>query len=196
MMSKKFLLISLVIALMAGVVALYSCKKDDPDKKPDEKEKTAQELGIEAAQELCDCFSNAADYMEEMNCMMGLMGKYEGLFRDSQGQGGDPDFENAFSDEFMQNCSNIPDWFIQMWTGGGEGDEDFAKMGATAAQELCNCFTEAADEAEQQACVSSPGFMQYVQYMSKSEFTTALVTELQSCNSVPDWIWAQFGGGE
>ena len=91
---------------MVGVITLYSCKKDDPADKPGEKEKTAQEL--------CDCFSNSADYLEEMACMMGLMNKYNGLFRDMQGQGGDLDFEDAFSDEFMQNCSNIPDWFLQM----------------------------------------------------------------------------------
>ena len=195
MTNKNFLSISLVIALLAGVVALYSCKKDDPDNKSGEKEKTAQELGKEAAVELCDCFSNAADQLDEQACMMGLMGKYDGLFRDMQGQGGNPDFENAFNDEFMGNCSNIPEWFIQMWTGGGEGGENFAELGATAAQGLCECYSNANNEAEQQACTSSPGFMQYIQYMGKPEFTTALTTELQSCNSLPDGFWEQFGGG-
>ena len=50
-----------------------------------------------------------------MACMMGLMTKYAGLFRDTQGQGGSQVFEDAFSNEFMTNCSNIPDWFICMW---------------------------------------------------------------------------------
>jgi len=118
MKSKKFLTISLVVALMAGVFAFYSCKKDDLI---DEDEKTAQELGKEAAVELCDCFSNAADYMEEMACMMGLMTKYDGYFRDTQGEGGDPDFEGAFETEFepCMQSGTVPQWFIDMWTGGG-----------------------------------------------------------------------------
>jgi len=45
---------------------------------------------------------------------MGLMTKYDGKFRDTQGQGGSPIFEEAFSNAFMQNCNNIPDWFICM----------------------------------------------------------------------------------
>ena len=113
MINKKFLSISLVTALMAGVVALYSCSKDDP--KSGEEEKTAQELGIQAAQELCDCFSNAEDQLAEQACMFGLMAEYDGYFRDSQGEGGNLDFEDAFSNEFMGNCSNIPDWFLCMW---------------------------------------------------------------------------------
>ncbi|MDR0436836.1 MAG: hypothetical protein LBH22_00890 [Bacteroidales bacterium] len=117
-MNKKFLKFSLVIGLMAGVVALYSCKKENKDE-PTPDEPTSQELGIQAAHELCDCFSNAEDFMEEMNCMLGLMTKYDGMFRNPQtGEEGDPEFEDAFNNEFMGNCdpSNIPQWFIDMWT--------------------------------------------------------------------------------
>jgi len=73
-------------------------------------------LGVTAAQELCDCFSAATDQMSEMACMMGLMTKYDGLFRDTKGQGGSQAFEDAFSNAFMMNCGSIPDWFICMWS--------------------------------------------------------------------------------
>ena len=251
MTNKKFFRISLVTALMAGVVALYSCKKDDADNPADEGKKAAQELcdcyskaqdeqaqdacdsaienkykkyegnkafedaffvefakcgsvdgdfaelGKEAAQELCDCFSNAADQLDEMACMMGLMGKYDGLFRDTQGQGGNPDFEDAFSNEFMGNCNNIPDWFLQMWTSDDDKEQNklnLAKTGLQAAQELCGCFAEATNPTAEQACMGV--ITPYVQYMNEQEFTGALTTELQTCNSVPSWVWAQLDSGQ
>ena len=177
MTKKKFLSISLVSALLAGVFVFYSCKKDDDpatkgrkaaqelcdclEKAENEQAGEAcfstfeskyakyendsafedafneaiedcefflmdlAELGLYAAQELCDCFANAADQLAEMACMMGLMTKYAGLFRDmSTMEGGEPEFEEAFSAGFMGGCTTIPDWFICAWApelcAGGE----------------------------------------------------------------------------
>jgi len=190
MTSKKFLSISLLSVLVAVVVAFNACKKDDDN--GGKKEKTAQELGKEAAQELCNCFSGAADQSDEMACMMGLMGEYAGLFRDMQGQGGNPDFEDAFSNEFMGNCNNIPDWFLQMWTD--DDDEDLAELGAVAAEELCECFTEATTSEAEQACTG--GFMpKYGSHVTNQGFQTALAAGLQGCSDVvPAWVWGMFGG--
>ena len=154
-------------------------------------------LGEKAAQELCDCFSNASDFMEEMACMMGLMAKYSGKFRDTQGQGGSQIFEEAFSNQFMQNCGNIPDWFICMWAPElCDTGEDLAELGIQAAEELCECFATAAGN-EQAAAACVYGLAPYMNFMTEEEFTGVFFGKVgESCPEALALLSEIMGGGE
>jgi len=199
MTNKKFLSISLAVALMVGVVALYSCKEDDPATK-NKPAQTVKESGKEAAQELCNCFSNAANQTDEMTCMTEIQGKYSDLFRNQQGEGGNPEFESAFASEFLLNCNNKPDWLIcTLLPGNCEPEltgEELIVLGIQAAAEVCECFTGATDQNSAQAC--GMAFMtKYGSNVTKREFTTALAAGLQSCeNVIPDWVREMFDRGQ
>jgi len=180
MYNKKFLTISLIFALLAGVVIFYACDNDKVDGPADDGKKSAQKLcssfnsavkdaaklaciaeyesrrqkysgddakafkdafnleiaacgslplqwysaylGTIAAKEMCDCFTkNPDNQTAQMECMMGLMFKYDGYFR-SEETLGDPVFEDAF-DVALYSCTDVPEWFICMWSPENCGGE-------------------------------------------------------------------------
>ena len=149
-------------------------------------------LGTLAANEMCDCFTG--DFEAEMACMMGLMLKYGGYFR-GENNPGDPIFEDAFDIAFY-SCTKVPEWFICMWSPENceveLTDEELAELGAQAAQELCECFTNAANAQAEQACMGA--FGQYAVYMGNQVFQEAFGFGLYGCETVPEWFWEQFGG--
>ena len=90
MINEKFLSISLVTATLAGSVALYSCKDNDPAATPAEE-------GTKAATELCNCFSQAANENARAACITA----YE-----SNKHKGDAAFETAFTEQIVSGeCS-------------------------------------------------------------------------------------------
>ena len=266
MKSKKFFSSLFVTALLAGVIAFYSCSKDNVDGPADDGKKLAQELcdsftkavtdadkvasieafeskaqkwqgedaeafiaafnqqiancgattphqwystylGKTAAQELCQGFAAATGatpqelFNAQMGVMIGMQMKYAGRFRDEEGQGGDPLFEDAFSDEFMGGCSNIPDWFICMWTGVPCAEflttEQLQGLGAKAGQDLCAYFRATTDNEEtQQKHVFEVLMFEYRFVMGIQSFRGAFSSAFMSCrNDVPAWFFQAFGGG-
>jgi len=249
MMNKKFFKISLVIALMAGIVTFYSCDNDDL---------TPSQDGRNLAQELCDCFIGAG---EDVNRRLACIADFEN--KANRWRGNDREALQVAFDEAIKSCAISPlDWyyahlaviaaaefcalaaqhpdgdmmilaplymryeaelnsgnpaFLEPFFEGlmaclpnsdwilctfrimefcpdtGLTDEQLAALGKQAAEKLCDCFTEAANLAAEEACmmVITP----YVQYMGRPEFTGALTTGLRSCSSAPDWVLKQFGGG-
>jgi len=137
-------------------------------------------LGAESAQELCDCFSNATTFAEEQACMYGLMIPYGSYMSNTV-------FLNAHSAAW-RSCTTVPDWYNEYWEGWRPTDDDtFAELGATAAQEMCDCFSNATTTAEEEACIDAFE-SKYDDYTSNHSFASALAVGLGECDNVPDWF--------
>ena len=164
-------------------------------------------LGKTAAQELCQGFAAATGatpqelFNAQMGVMIGMQMKYAGRFRDESGQGGDPLFEDAFSDEFMGGCSNIPDWFVCMWTGVPCAEflttEQLQGLGTKAGQDLCAYFKSTTDNEETQKKHVFEGLMfEYRFVLGIQSFRGAFSSAFMSCaGDVPAWFFQAFGGG-
>jgi len=174
MINKKFLAISLVTAVLAGSVALYSCKNDDPVAD------TPAEAGTKAAQELCDCFSKATTQDASQACV-DAVGVKKNKFTKTEESAA---FEAAYLVQ-VANCKNSG------YTGY------FTALGQYAATTLCDCFVEAAGvQATEMACMtgqmSMPTYLQYDPVFGVA-FTAGLMARAED---VPEWFWAMWGSGE
>jgi len=173
MTNKKFLLISLVAATMAGVVALYSCNKNDL---------TPAEDGKNLARELCACITKAGnDDAKKLDCLSDFEKKADKWKDENDAQA----FEDAFNQE-IESCSVSPyQWY-------------YAYLGQIAVGEFCDFFNNtpaAADPSTGLNLLMSGGlYGKYAALFYEPVFMGAVLTGLlTTCPSVPDWYYCAFG---
>ena len=171
MTTKKFLSIFLVAAVVAGSVALYSCKKDDPVID------TPADAGTKAAQELCDCFSKATTQAASEACVAAV--------GDKQSKYATTEDRSAFEIAYLAQIANCTNSGYTAY---------FTALGTYAAETLCDCFVEAgANQAAEMACMtgqmSMPTYIQYDPVFGDA-FTAGLIARY---GDVPEWFWAMWG---
>ena len=168
MNSKKFLTISLVFTLLAGVIVFYACNNDEVDGPADD--------GKKSAQKLCSSFGIAADDAAKLACIA----EYESKLQKYSGEDAQA-FEDAFNLE-IATCSSSP----LQWHS--------AYLGTIAAQEMCDCFAHNPDDqTAQMGCMMGlmfkyDGYFRGEDTPGDAVFENAFDIAFYSCTDVPEWF--------
>jgi len=166
-MNKNFFKISLVTALVAGIAALYSCKKD---------ELTPGQDGKNLAQELCDCFTKAGEEdSKKMTCISDFESKA------SKWKGDDRKALQVAFDEAITTCGTSPyDWY-------------YAHSATVAATEFCALAAQYPDGGDM--TILAPLYMKYETELNSENpaFLNPFFASLMACSPASDWILCTFG---
>ena len=169
MTNKTFFKFSLAVALTAGLIAFYSCSKDDLKPADD---------GASLAVVLCDCFTNASDEAKKLQCISDFeskANKWKGADREA--------FDAAFNQAI---CSPSPyEWYY------------VHNLATTAIEEFCTFFTNTPAAADpvtvMQMMMTSGLYAKWAEHFYNGEFMGAVLTGLLGCPSMPDWYFCSFG---
>ena len=160
MMNKKFLTISLVSVLMTGVVALYSCSKDDDP----------ADEGKKAAKELCDCYGKAQSTQAQDACDSANESKYKKYENDKA-------FVNAFLVE-LEKCDNMGDDNSEL---GAQAAQEFCACWADVPAD------DPGDMAKLNCAM--PLMSKYGAVMMEKTFGEAFTIGMQnSCPNAYEWL--------
>ena len=96
-----------LLATCPSVPDWYYCSFGMIDRCPDNREA----LGIQVAEELCNCFANASNENEQTGCLEGLM-QYFSLMKD-------PEFSQAFFGKVGENCPDALALIQALMQSGG-----------------------------------------------------------------------------
>ena len=166
-MNKKIFKFSLVVALMAGIVALYSCDKD---------ELTPGQDGRNLANELCDCFTGAGDDdTKKLACISDFESKA------NKWKGDDREALQVAFDEAITTCGTSPyNWY-------------YTHLATVAATEFCALAAQYPDGGNMM--ILAPLYMEYETELNSENpaFLNPFFATLMACSPTSDWILCTFG---
>ena len=168
MMSKKFLLSSLVTVLLAVGVAFYACS--------DNNDLTPAEDGMNLAAELCDCFTKAESDNAKLECISRFESK-----RNRWRDGADREAFDAAYKEAIASCPNDP----YQWK--------LSHLATIAAAEFCAL---AAQHPEGGSMMDlAPLYSKYEAELNSNDpvFLQPFFGGLMACSPNSDWILCTFG---
>jgi hypothetical protein len=163
---NKTLTNSLLIALMAGIVALHSCNKD---------KLTPEQDGKNLAKELCDCFTQATTDDAKLACISNFENK-RNKWRDSADVIA---FQIAF-DEAIQTCGSDPyQWLL-------------SRLAIIAVAEFCALATQHPEGGDMM--ILAPLYMKYEAELNGGNpaFLEPFFQGLMACLPYSAWILCTF----
>ena len=167
MMKKKFFKISLVTAVMAGVVAFYSCKKDN--------NLTPADDGKNLAQKLCDCFTKAGNDEAKLACISDFESKKDKWRDEADAKA----FEAAYK-QAITSCANEP----YQWK--------LSYSAAIAAAEFCALAAQYPDGGDM--TILAPLYLKYEAELNSENpaFLEPFFGGLIACSPASNWILCTF----
>jgi len=168
MKSKKFLLISLGTALLAGIIAFNACKKDEP--------LTAAQDGKNLAGELCDCFTKAGDDdAKKLHCLSDFESK-----RDKWNEVADAEAFDFVFKQAISSCANDP----YQW--------QLSYKATIAAAEFCALAAQHPDGGDM--TILAPLYGKYEAELNSNNpaFLEPFFGGLIACSPASNWILCTF----
>jgi len=166
MTNKTFFSILIVSALLVGIVALYSCNKNDL---------TPAKDGKNLAQELCDCFTQAENDNAKLACISDFESKKDKWRDEADAKA----FEDAFN-QAITSCANDP----YQWK--------LSYLATIAAAEFCALAALYPDGGDMM--ILAPLYMKYEAELNSENpaFLEPFFGGLMACLPASSWILCTF----